>query len=132
MNVNFLIFFIVTTNFKISMHSWSFLCEKAKIKKYNSSKKELCEITQNDVKRPEKRFRKNVVCAHALTDTRARDFRSKWLFWTFHIILSDFTKFFLRGSILLNFCFLTEEASWMHRVFKVWSRDKTIFKFKFV
>ena len=35
-------FFIVISNFKISMYPWSFLCEEAKIKQHPFSKKELC------------------------------------------------------------------------------------------
>ena len=43
-NLNFLIFFIVISNFKISMYPWSSLCEEAKIKQHTFSKKELGEI----------------------------------------------------------------------------------------
>ena len=31
--------------------------------------------------------------------------------------LTDFTKFFLEGSTLLDFGFLTEKASWIYRIF---------------
>ena len=48
-NVNFLIFFIVTSNFKNSIYSRSFLCEEAKIKQHTSSKKKLCEVDEKAI-----------------------------------------------------------------------------------
>ena len=41
-----------------------------------------------------------------------------------YCFLTDFTKFFLLGSTLLDFGFLTEEVSWTHRIFKIWYHDK--------
>ena len=38
--------------------------------------------------------------------------------------LTDFIKNFLLGSMLLDFGFLTEEASWIYRIFKIWCDDK--------
>ena len=38
--------------------------------------------------------------------------------------LTHFTKFFLQGSTLLDFGFLTEKASWIYRIFIIWCRDK--------
>ena len=46
--------------------------------------------------------------------------------------LTDFTKFFLWGSILFDFGFLTEQASWIRQIFKIWCHNKKIIKFKFV
>ena len=36
-----------------------------------------------------------------------------------YCFLTNFTKFFLLESISLDFGFLTEEASWIHRNFKI-------------
>ena len=44
-----LIFFIVITNFLISMYPRSFLCEEAKIEQHTSSKKKLCEIGEEAI-----------------------------------------------------------------------------------
>ena len=41
-----------------------------------------------------------------------------------YFFLTCFTEFFLWGCILLNFGFLTEEASWIHRILKSWCHDK--------
>ena len=41
-----------------------------------------------------------------------------------YCFLSDFTKFFLWGSMLLDFGSLTEEALWIYRIFKIWCYDK--------
>ena len=41
-----------------------------------------------------------------------------------YCFLANFTKLFLWGSTLLDFGFLTEEASWIHRIFKIWCHDK--------
>ena len=41
-----------------------------------------------------------------------------------YCFLTDFTKFFLRGSTLLDFDFLTEEASWILRFLKIWYHNK--------
>ena len=41
-----------------------------------------------------------------------------------YCFLTDFTKFFLQGSTLLDFGFLTEKASWIHRIFIIWCHDK--------
>ena len=41
-----------------------------------------------------------------------------------YCFLTNFTNVFLRRSMLLDFGFLTEEASWIHRIFKIWSNDK--------
>ena len=40
-----------------------------------------------------------------------------------YCFLTDFTKFFPWWSTLLDFGFLTEKASWIHRIFKIWSHD---------
>ena len=45
----FLIFFIVTSNYKNSMYPRSFLCEEAKIKQRTPLKKELCEIGEEAI-----------------------------------------------------------------------------------
>ena len=46
---DFLIFFIVTSNYKNSMFPRSFLCEEAKIKQRTPLKKELCEIREDAI-----------------------------------------------------------------------------------
>ena len=46
---DFLIFFIVTSNYKHSMYPRSFLCKEAKIKQGTSLKKELCEIGEEAI-----------------------------------------------------------------------------------
>ena len=45
----FLFFFIVTSNYKISMYPRSFLCEEAKIKQRTPLKKEICEIGEEAI-----------------------------------------------------------------------------------
>ena len=47
------IFFIATSNLKISMYPWSFLCEEAKIKQHTFLKKELCEIGEEAYGNPD-------------------------------------------------------------------------------
>ena len=49
-----------------------------------------------------------------------------------YCFLTDFTKFFLVESTLLDFGYLAEEVSWIHRIFKIWCHYKNISKFKFV
>ena len=49
-----------------------------------------------------------------------------------YCFLTDFTKFFPRGSLKLDFGFLTEEASWIHRIFKISCHDKRNWKLKLV
>ena len=46
--------------------------------------------------------------------------------------ITGFTKFFLWGSMLLDFGFLREKASWRHRIWKIWCHVKEIKKFNFV
>ena len=41
-----------------------------------------------------------------------------------YCFLTDFTKFFLWGIMLLDFGFLTEKASLMHRIFEIWCDDE--------
>ena len=48
-----------------------------------------------------------------------------------YCFLTDFTKFFLQGSTLLDFGFLTEKASWIHQIFIIWCHDKKNKKIKF-
>ena len=48
-NLNFLMFFIVISNFEISIYPWSFLCEEARIKHHTFLKKELCEIGEEAI-----------------------------------------------------------------------------------
>ena len=43
------IFFIVISNFKISMYPWSLLCEETKIKQYTHSKKKLRKIGEETI-----------------------------------------------------------------------------------
>ena len=46
-----------------------------------------------------------------------------------YYFLTDFTMFFLWGSTLLDFEFLTEGASWIHRIFLICFHGKKKFKF---
>ena len=39
-----------------------------------------------------------------------------------YCFLTDFTEFFFRVSMLLNFGFLTNEASWIHQILNLMSR----------
>ena len=41
-----------------------------------------------------------------------------------YCFLTDFTKFFLWGNMLSDFGFLTGEASWIHRILKIWCHNK--------
>ena len=41
-----------------------------------------------------------------------------------YCFLTDFTKFFLWGSMAVDFGFLSGEASWIYRIFKIWYHDK--------
>ena len=41
-----------------------------------------------------------------------------------YCFLTDFTKFFLWGSTMLDFGSLAEKASWIYRIFIIWCHDK--------
>ena len=41
-----------------------------------------------------------------------------------YCFLTDVAKFFLWGSMLLDFSFLAEEVSWIYRIFKICCHDK--------
>ena len=49
-----------------------------------------------------------------------------------YCLLTDFTKFFLWRSTLLDYGFLTVEAPWIHRICIIWCHDKKNKKIKFV
>ena len=46
-----------------------------------------------------------------------------------YCFFTDFTKLLLRGSTLLDVGFLTQEASWIHRILKIWCHDQKNLKF---
>ena len=108
-----------------------FLIKETLILWENTFLRFLCQDTQNDAKVQKSDLEKNsVMGAYPPEKQKKKDVN-----WDSHIASSLISQsfFFEDRSILLDFSSLTEEASWMYQIFKIWCCTiKKIKKFKFV